>query len=273
MFLAQIIYCQVDRTQIGGRDPRWVTYVCATRRFVSLATDTGNDWVKGRNLEDLRMNIKYGYKLGTLLKDKQPVVKRAFDAVGELLGQAVTPSPYFRGYWLGNSISAANTLTYTQWIVSFLSRVVVKVEFGSPEGAGAQSFAYCDSQKYRGQQQFGSNYSNTLTAPCTIMVGPKFFSNESSRGERAGTLLHELTHLVLATTDEKLTIGGHEEECYGADYCRKLVLQDSDKAQRNAENWGYYFTAYHVLLGWPADDTKYLTALSGEHIRGKRRFQ
>ena len=51
------------------------------------------------------------------------------------------------------------------------------------------------------------------------------------------TVVHELSHIVLGTGDEKLNDG---TTAYGGTAARLLATQDAAKARNNAENWGMF---------------------------------
>lgn len=57
------------------------------------------------------------------------------------------------------------------------------------------------------------------------------------------TLVHELTHVILATNDEKLASG---HTAYGAKQALQLVGEDAALAYTNAENWGIFVEACGV---------------------------
>ena len=50
------------------------------------------------------------------------------------------------------------------------------------------------------------------------------------------TLVHELSHLIMATDDVEY----NGEKAYGGDSARELARNDSAKAQKNAENMGFF---------------------------------
>jgi cell fate (sporulation/competence/biofilm development) regulator YlbF (YheA/YmcA/DUF963 family) len=58
------------------------------------------------------------------------------------------------------------------------------------------------------------------------------------------TILHELSHLIIKTVDEKLTSGAI---AYSASNARALAIESTTKALNNAENWGIFIEAvgYH----------------------------
>ncbi len=58
------------------------------------------------------------------------------------------------------------------------------------------------------------------------------------------TILHELSHLIIATDDEKLETGAI---AYSASNARLLAIENTTKALNNAENWGIFIEAvgYH----------------------------
>ena len=89
-----------------------------------------------------------------------------------------------------------------------------------------------------------------------IQLNAGFNMDRYSYGERVGSILHEITHLCIGTNDEMI----NNVNCYGAPLCVQLALTQPLLAMTNADNWGYYFTNYHLDLGLQGDDWKYLTA-------------
>lgn len=218
------------------------------------------------------MYHKFNFLLGSDT-GKKDILNRAADDVAKLLAAAATYDPFHHTKWLGNLISAEDVKAYTGRMIKFITEVQTTFGTGSSEGAGGGSFAFCDAEKYRGKVAFGTDYSSTWKKQCIIVMGWNFFSPKVYRGERALTLIHEVTHLALATTDEKLArSSGPEVDCYGSDYCLELVTTAADRAKKNAENWAYYFAAYRDGLGWSAEDAKYLAPDECAAIRGKRSF-
>lgn len=213
------------------------------------------------------MKHKFSFTLSKLDSTKRDMVTRAADDLTKLLEAAQTLQPLYHSKWLGSAISAEDVRTYTGRMAQFVSDVLTTLGTASAEGVGGGSFAYCNAEKYRGVQSFGAAYA--YGPQCTMLLGPNFFHDKVSRGERAQTLLHELTHLALATTDEKVTVSGKDEDAYG-DYCLELLRLAPDRAKRNADNWGFYFTAYRGGLGWSEQEAMYLEADEISAVRGKR---
>ena len=216
--------------------------------------------------------LVYGFKLGKLQQDKQPAVKQAFDDAVALIEKA--QGGFQQGHlkkWVGGQADKKDADTAAGQMAAMIGSVNVVVDTASPEGAGANSFAFCNAENFRGNKNPFDDCSKSWTGPAKIFVGPNFFSDKVSRGERAQSLLHEFTHLAFATTDEKFGTGAmNGKECYGADYCVELANSEPTKARRNADNWGFYFAAYRDKLGWSGDDGKYLEPDECAKVRGKR---
>jgi hypothetical protein len=64
-----------------------------------------------------------------------------------------------------------------------------------------------------------------------------------SAQDKFETLVHELSHLILQTDDEKLANG---KTAYGAQRALKLVQEDPARAQNNAENWGFFVEEFRA---------------------------
>ncbi len=75
-----------------------------------------------------------------------------------------------------------------------------------------------------------------------ISLCPRFFGalpqDAQDQQSRTGTFVHELSHIVGNTDDEK--VGG--ETCYGLQWSRILADRFPDQAVNNAENYGLYAT-------------------------------
>lgn len=56
------------------------------------------------------------------------------------------------------------------------------------------------------------------------------------------TIVHELSHLILGTDDEKLG----RDTAYGAKAARDLARASPYKAKNNAENWGLFVESFRV---------------------------
>jgi hypothetical protein len=80
---------------------------------------------------------------------------------------------------------------------------------------------------------------------CRIQLGRGFTYDRYSWGERVCTIIHEMTHWFLDTTDEALTDGS---VAYGA-ACLRLANSDIDckKALNNADTWAYYIGEYRSV--------------------------
>ena len=63
-------------------------------------------------------------------------------------------------------------------------------------------------------------------------------ASSSTGQDQLETLLHELSHIVLGTKDEKLD--DNTTTAYGGANARLLAVQSATRAQTNAENWGFF---------------------------------
>jgi hypothetical protein len=82
--------------------------------------------------------------------------------------------------------------------------------------------------------RLGKNFKNLPsygTTPLSTFNGQEQFE----------TLAHELTHVILGTSDETLNNGA---TAYGAAAARLLATQDVAKAFNNAENWGFFIEEF-----------------------------
>ena len=226
--------------------------------------------------------LVYGFKLNRQ-QGKQPKVKQAFEDAKKLL--EASKKNYTSDHhhnWLGLSITETKVKEYTDQMVRFLDKINVQIDTRSGQSERLNDFAYSIPEKYRGNKNFGDNYEKSWDKKCKGWVCDNFYSSKSSRGERAHSLLHELTHLAIATHDYGLTSGGAlirtdnepnaktTKEFYGADYCQELKINYPDAACKNAENWAYYFLAYRNGMNWSDEDQKYLSVSDCKKYRGKR---
>lgn len=76
-----------------------------------------------------------------------------------------------------------------------------------------------------------ANLTTYATGPVSIFDGQDKFQ----------TVIHELTHIVLGTADEKLV---STDTAYGGLRARQLATEDPVKAKNNAENWGLFIEEY-----------------------------
>jgi hypothetical protein len=75
------------------------------------------------------------------------------------------------------------------------------------------------------------NLSAYATGPVSTFDGQDQFQ----------TVIHELTHIVLGTTDERLNGGAN---AYTGANARQLATESADKAKKNAENWALFVEEY-----------------------------
>ena len=211
------------------------------------------------------MRTKFSFTMGLLPGDKKDLMTRAVEDAQSLLDAASGGGYNALAHtkWLGSGISPTDVQTYTTRMGLLAAGVLFTLGYQN----NPDSFAWCNADKYRGSQEFGAEYP--YAPQCTMMFCTNFFSDKVSRGERAQTLLHELTHLALASTDEKVTVGGKEVDAYG-DLCATLLSQAPERAKKNADNWGFYFAAYRSGLGWSEKDSMYLEVEEIAAARGKR---
>ncbi len=73
-----------------------------------------------------------------------------------------------------------------------------------------------------------------------IVLGDGFRDAKYSWGEKVRSLLHEFTHVAIATQDLKYK----DKDAYGEKQCLAFAQGDSEKAYKNADNWAYYLGSY-----------------------------
>lgn len=161
------------------------------------------------------------------------------------------PDADYKKAWFGNA-ALTNNHEIDAWarkVYGYLNGGLRKLDFSCCATAGSiASFAQYSADKVRGGKE-------NLPTVRKMQLNAGFHSARYSYGEKVGSILHEITHMSIGTNDEKLL----DRECYGAPLCGALARIRPELALTNADNWGYYFTNYHVDLNWTGDDWKYLT--------------
>lgn len=80
------------------------------------------------------------------------------------------------------------------------------------------------------------------SASVTVLLDRGFCWRRFSDGEIICSIVHEFTHIICGTTDEKL--GAVDQ--YGLTKCQALAVSDPDKAWKNADNLAYYICEYRA---------------------------
>lgn len=160
-----------------------------------------------------------------------------------------SPNMTHKRTWFGSSSGAPEVAAWTEKMFNYLNGGLMRLSFSCANTAGSiASCAMYQTDRVRG----GLETPNKLI---NMQLNNGFRSGLYSYGEKVGTIIHELTHKCIGTNDEKLGL----QDCYGAVLCSEMARTRPDLALTNADNWGYYFTAYHTDLGLAGDDWKYLT--------------
>lgn len=119
-------------------------------------------------------------------------------------------------------------------------------EKSRPAGTNAEALGY-DTGLFDGGISEADRVARMLDDDDSIHIGPNFKSlPRTASGAASGwtgqdqleTLLHELSHIVLGTDDEKLD--DNATTAYGSANARLLAVQSEARAQNNAENWGFF---------------------------------
>lgn len=75
----------------------------------------------------------------------------------------------------------------------------------------------------------------------TIYLGSAYFTAPKlGKDSQAGTVIHELSHMVGHTDD--IALGG--EVCYGETRCKNLATANAAQAQANADNYLFYCCSF-----------------------------
>ena len=81
------------------------------------------------------------------------------------------------------------------------------------------------------------------TKPAFLPLAGGLIDASAYNQSKFETLIHELSHAILSTNDEKLVSG---KEAYGSKRALKLVTENIALAKTNAENWGIFVEACGV---------------------------
>lgn len=152
--------------------------------------------------------------------------------------------------WFGASATSPDVATWTAKLYGYIDGGLKQLNFSCANTAGSiASCAMYGTDRVRG----GAPEPNKAV---NMQLNNGFRSDLYSYGEKVGTIIHELTHKCIGTNDEQIAL----KDCYGAVLCEVMARVKPGEALTNADNWGYYFTAYHTDCGLTGDDWKYLTA-------------
>jgi len=97
---------------------------------------------------------------------------------------------------------------------------------------------------------------NDKSTAVTVLLNLGFPWRRFSDGEAICSIIHEFTHSVLRTKDEK--VNGADQ--YGMTTCLLLAQQNPKQAWRNADNWAYYICEFknQLALTAPVIDWNYM---------------
>lgn len=166
------------------------------------------------------------------------------------------PNPIHKKTWFGSSGEKPEVEDWTNKMFNYLGGGLNKLTFACCKTPGSiASCAMYQADRVRG----GRDTPNTGV---DIQLNDGFRSDLYSYGEKVGTILHELTHKCIGTNDEQIAL----KDCYGAILCEVMARVRPELALTNADNWGYYFTAYHADCQLTGDKWRYLTAAELEGV-------
>ena len=94
------------------------------------------------------------------------------------------------------------------------------------------------TQSYKGRQVLLNSAFNRL--PRYLPMSNGVTDTTGWNQSKFETVIHELTHVILSTDDEKLANGNN---AYGAQRAKDLATENSAKAKNNAENWAIFIEA------------------------------
>ncbi len=82
----------------------------------------------------------------------------------------------------------------------------------------------------------------------TVILDRGFCWRRYSAGEMICSIIHEFTHIVCGTKDEKV-LG---KDASGLTLCQALAVSHPDQAWVNADNFAYYICEFHGIVGGAA---------------------
>jgi hypothetical protein len=169
---------------------------------------------------------------------------------------AKTPNINHKKAWFGSSADHPEVAAWTGKLFTYIDGGLNKLDFSCANTPGSiASCAMYTTDRVTG----GKDVPNKLI---NMQLNNGFRSGLYSYGEKVGTIIHELTHKCIGTNDEQIAL----RDCYGALLCAVMARMRPDLAITNADNWGYYLTAYHTDLGWTGDDWNYLSEASMQGV-------
>jgi Lysine-specific metallo-endopeptidase len=121
--------------------------------------------------------------------------------------------------------------------------------------AGVEGSIAAYNQKDKEKVEGGAPLGQLDKLPL-IILNQGFHSDRYSWGEKVCSIVHEITHMTIGTSDEKY--GG--DDAYGAVICEKLAAEKPDDAYKNADNWAYYFGSYYDHTPDKSKDWRYMTS-------------
>jgi hypothetical protein len=110
-------------------------------------------------------------------------------------------------------------------------------------------------QKLKEKREGGPSI-NELNGSPAININSGFHQGRYSWGEKVCSILHEITHVTIGTSDVLNSKGQH---VYGAVDCAELKKTDPALAYKNADNWAYYFGSYYRNTRESGNDWRYMT--------------
>ncbi len=127
----------------------------------------------------------------------------------------------------------------------YLKNELITVKFACTSGDG---IAAIDKTKF-----------NSSTTTVTVLLDRGFFWRRFSDGEMICSIIHEFTHIICDTTDER----ANGADQYGMTKCQKLAIDFPDQAWINADNWAYFITEFKDQVdAYAAIDWTYLDLTS-----------
>jgi Lysine-specific metallo-endopeptidase len=98
---------------------------------------------------------------------------------------------------------------------------------------------------------------DATSATVTVLLDRGFCWNRFSDGEIICSIVHEFTHIICKTKDEKL---GSDDQ-YGLTKCQALAKLHPEQAWVNADNWAYYICEFRAhTTDFASIDWKFLDA-------------
>lgn len=205
--------------------------------------------------ENIQRNARHNKSI--ILWCADPVtLRRLFAAAKEMVTLAAagfSTDGVHRTIWFGAESDTRKWSSIGAKLVildNYLQNILQTLKFGCTYGDG---IAAIDPTTF-----------DATSVSVTVLLDRGFCWRRFSDGEIICSIIHEFTHIICGTKDEKL---GSDDQ-YGLTKCQALASAHPDQAWVNADNWAYYICEYRNgvtnfgTIDWAYLDTATFTSRS-----------